>query len=401
MASRGLDKGFARRCLELLFTAALLGFWGCCSFSTVRAQNVTPPRFGVGIVMPLTGSLGPAGRDVLRGIEVSQEELRKRRPELASRIEIHVEDTQSLGHQSEIAARKLVSTRKADVLVGALTSSTTFQLAKTTTEIQRPLVVPTATAPDLTLQGDSIFRTALADDDQGAALARFAIQKMAKTRAAIVVEKNSTYSRALTTSFEKAWTSSGGTVVAKREVDSDSSDVGPAISAIRKANVDVIFAPVYYQQAEKLLEEAHRQGVRVSFLGSDSWDSPKLWTSVSKAALKDHYVAVQFSPIDPNPTVRSFVEAYRAKFGEDPGVYAAQGYDAYQFIAKGLSTAKSTLTSNVTKALHSATDVPGLAGPFSLNARREPEKDWVILKTSAKGLSFEERVRGQGPMAVR
>ncbi|QJT01330.1 ABC transporter substrate-binding protein [Streptomyces asoensis] len=70
---------------------------------------------------------------------------------------------------------------------------------------------------------------------------------------------------------------------------------------------------------------------------------PRFLTSAGAAAT-DWVFATSFTDPTARPTARAFTKAYRARFGTDPGWYAAEAYDAVMFLAQACVKDGSALT---------------------------------------------------------
>ena len=68
-----------------------------------------------------------------------------------------------------------------------------------------------------------------------------------------------------------------------------------------------------------------------------------------------------------DPTVRKFIEAYRAKFDEEPDNFAAHGYDSVRLLLKAMELNDSTIPSNVKLAMLNIKDFPGATGRITFD----------------------------------
>jgi branched-chain amino acid transport system substrate-binding protein len=60
--------------------------------------------------------------------------------------------------------------------------------------------------------------------------------------------------------------------------------------------------------------------------------------------------------------VQHFVQAYRAKYGEDPDHFAANGYDSLKVLLEGMEKGKSTHPDNIKVGLLAVSDYEGPSG---------------------------------------
>jgi branched-chain amino acid transport system substrate-binding protein len=365
--------------------------------STSLAKNEVKSRLSLGVILPLSGSLGASGREILRGIEIAQDHLRKSSANLVNRIEVYPEDTKSLASESEKIAKRLISARKADVIIGALTNSTTFLLARTIAKAKRPMVIPSASQSGITLLNKGVFRTCASADDQAYAMARFAIGTLKKKKIAIITEKGITAGSKMAMIFEKQLKQNGARIIYKHAFENLKTESDQIIKNLRQKGIQTVYAPLFYDQAAQLILEANRQGFKGIFLGSDSWHSGKLIQSLKQLESGEHYFTTAFSTFDTNQNVQNFIKDYQKKYSSQPTSYAAQGFDAYQFVASSFAKSKSTLPKSLIKAFSITHTVEGIGGPFQMTKKREPAKSWVILKIDADGLKFKTRLRGKVP----
>jgi branched-chain amino acid transport system substrate-binding protein len=99
-----------------------------------------------------------------------------------------------------------------------------------------------------------------------------------------------------------------------------------------------------------------------------------------------------YSQDDPAPEVQTFIEAYRAKYGDTPDAYAAQGYGAAQILFDAIQRAGSLEGPAIREALAETKDLKTVAGLISFDANRNPTKPAVILQIKDGKQTFVSRV---------
>jgi branched-chain amino acid transport system substrate-binding protein len=359
--------------------------------SLVGADAQVKSRLAIGVVLPLSGSLGAFGAETLRGIELAMSQLKEKEPDLAAKIDLNVEDSQSQTKLAETLTRKLAATRRADILIGELTSSVSYSMAKIAVEVQKPLIVPSASHSGLTLLGANIFRSCGIDDDQGTALAKFTVNTLKRMSAAIAFDKSSAYGRAIASSFEKSFVAAGGKVSLRKELDFPINH-RDLVRQVKKTDAELLIAPVAYGDAAQLMQAIRDEGAKFKILGTDSWDSPQLFKSANKSVLKGHYYSTSFALSDNAPEVLAFVGAFKAKYQQPPSNLSAQGFDAAQLAFDAFRRTKITNSSNLIKTLQASTGVIGSGGIFRLDAQRNAKKQWPIMMTGNSEASLAARI---------
>jgi branched-chain amino acid transport system substrate-binding protein len=210
-------------------------------------------------------------------------------------------------------------------------------------------------------------------------VAKFAYDTLHAKRVAILVDVRSDYSVGLQTFFGQAFKRMGGEIVAEQSYSQGDSDFRAQLTAIKAANPDAIYVPGYYTEVGTIVHQARDLGITVPFLGSDGWDSPKLW-EIGGQALNGCYFSNHYSTDDPNPAVQKFVADYKTRYGQIPDALAALAYDAARIMADAIGRAGSTDGPKVRDAIAATKDFPGVTGTITINAERNAVKPAVILK---------------------
>jgi branched-chain amino acid transport system substrate-binding protein len=231
----------------------------------------------------------------------------------------------------------------------------------------------------VTQVGNYIFRVCFLDTFQGAVMAKFAYDTLKVKKVAILVDVRSDYSVGLQTFFGQAFKKLGGTIVTEQSFSQGDSDFRAQLTAIKGFNPEAIYVPAYYTEVGTIVHQARELGITVPFLGSDGWDSPKLW-EIGGTALNGCYFSNHYATDDPNPVVQKFVNDYKAKYGQMPDALAALAYDAARIMADAMTRADSTEGTKVRDKIAETKDFPGVTGTITLNAERNAVKSAVIVK---------------------
>lgn len=361
-------------------------------FSSAANAQQDKPKLKVGALIPLTGELALFGKDLLLGMQQALEDVAIEDKDLASRIEIVAKDYASKSQRAVDLAKEMVANRQADILIGPLTGTSTIAVYRAIESTQKPMISATATMPSLTRIGDTMYRSCLVDTYQGRALADFATRDLKKTKAAIMVDESSDYSKSIAAAFEQQLKAEGGTLVGRINYASGSSDFAKSIAQMQKLKPQVVLLPAYYHDANEIIRQTKEKGVRVTFLGTDAWDSPKFFKEGAREALKGHYYVTHFNGNDPDPAIRGFVQKFESKNNHAPTMYAAMGYDAIMLTADSFKRAKSNLATALNKAIASSQNVKSLMGNLSMNPQRDAMKGMDVMSTTTEGAKWKARL---------
>jgi branched-chain amino acid transport system substrate-binding protein len=344
----------------------------------------------VGVILPLTGDKATFGQESLNGLKLALEKAGKDSPKL----DLKVEDTQGTPSGSAAAVNKLISTDKVNVIIGEVASSNTIAASTAAQSAKIPLMTHASTNDTITQGKDFISRICFVDSFQGAVMAKFAATTLKAKTAAILVDSDSDYSRGLRDSFKSAFVAAGGKIKDDLVISYSQKDrdFKTQLIKVRRALPDVVFIPGYYTQVGSILRQAKELKLNTKFLGTDGWDSPKLFEIAGPAAAAGHYVSSHFAADDTDPRVQEFVKEYRARNKENPGAMAALGYDAGFFMRAAVKKAGSNEPSKIRDAISAMKNFDGITGTITLDTNRNAVKPAVIVQTTEKDFKFLTRV---------
>jgi branched-chain amino acid transport system substrate-binding protein len=346
----------------------------------------------IGFFMSMTGRDASFGEASLNGARLAVDTLNSAGGVLGRPIELVVEDDRSLAGESATAAKRLISRDRVVALVGECSSARTLEAAPIAQASGIPLVTPASTSPRVTQVGDAIFRVCFIDPFQGDVIATFARQRLGLRRAALLVDSTAPYSVGLAEYFSRRFVALGGEIVASQNYAGADSDFRAQLTAIRTARPDALFLPGYYVAAGLVARQARDLGLHATLLGGDGFEAPQL-LEIGGDALEGAYYSTHFAVENTGALSRSFVEAYRRRYGGLPNGLAALTYDALRLIADAIARAGTTERASLRRALASTRDFPGVTGLTTINAQRDADKDAAIITVRNGRLEFVETVR--------
>jgi branched-chain amino acid transport system substrate-binding protein len=220
-------------------------------------------------------------------------------------------------------------------------------------------------------------------------MARFARERLGVKRAAMLYDVSNDYSRDLATVFREQFESRGGRIVSDERFTTDAaSDFRPQLRRIQASGAEVIFAPSYLDADSTQLVQSRELGMRITFLGPDSWD----------AGLMKHFADLQevylVSPwhggIDTPESVR-FSDRYTERYGNPPGPTAASTYDAVMILAEAIT--RAGIEPESIRAGLAATQHRGATGELSFPTGGDPRRSAYILRPTRRGPILVEQVQ--------
>ena len=252
------------------------------------------------------------------------------------------------------------------------------------------IVTPGATDDDLTGPDAWIFRVIFPDSAQGAALATFARRDLDFTKVAIVFDSRHSYSVNLARRFKEDYERLGGTIVleesftqgafvdgARVESDAFQADLKRIVDKLIETNPELVFSPIYPEEASFLVRTAGRAGLAARFASSDGWDNETVWLG-SGSNLEGCFLTGAFSRDDSDPAVQRFIQ-WMEQGTDSVDTDVAMGYDAVTMIVEAMRSTGTT-SEEIRQGLRKLKDFPLVSGRMTITPDGETEREVVILK---------------------
>lgn len=279
-------------------------------------------------------------------------------------------------------ARALLNQDSVHALVGPQLSGHAIPVSVIAEDVGVPMISPMSSNPETTRGKALVSRLAFLDAAQGGAMGRFAVDSLGATRAAILFDESSAYSRSVAASFRAGFRRAGGEVVAEETYTLDRNRTFvDQLTRIRDARPDVLLLPNVTKDDSVQVREARALGIDAVFLGSDRWDLHSL-RRVPEA--EGAFVSHQWLPGLAGPAEAAFSERFTATYGKAPRSTAALTYDAVMILAVAASDAGTIEGTGWGRAIREIRDHEGVAGPVSFDGSGDPRRG-VALSTIRDG----------------
>jgi ABC-type branched-subunit amino acid transport system substrate-binding protein len=314
----------------------------------------------IGMLNPATGGLAAYAAPLEQGARLAIAHLNDAGGVLDKDLELVVRDTATDPDTAASAAEALMSDADIVGVVGAAASGSTVAASAAAVANQKVLISGASTSPDVTDLDDSgfVFRTVPSDAFQGAVLADV-LHDHSHTTAAILHLDNS-YGNGLKDVFTAAYTGLGHTVTTTRSYPETAAetvgyDFQADLAAVYAGTPQAIVLIAYFSDAAEFFKTWNTNG---GFSGQ--------WYVTDGAKSADLPVEVGTGVLDgvigTAPSLFSadaFDSAYQARFGEVPGLFAANYYDATVLLGLAIAEAGSTSGTAIRDAMATVAGPPG------------------------------------------
>ena len=287
----------------------------------------------IAAVVPI-GDNPSAAAEILRGIAQAQDEAIK----AGLPLKVVIADDGNDENRAKAIAQSLIKDLNILAVVGHGSSKTSIAVAPIYNESQMVAIAPTstsielATVPRRTDGVNYFFRTIPSDQFTGTALARYMLNSMKKSTAAVFYNSKSSYSKSLQTAFSTTLVLEGGKVV--KEVDLSEPNATAHLDGIE---ADVLVLLPDSDTINSALEIARNNQKRLPIIGGDALYNTDLLKQ-SGADLNGTIISVPWHFADSKN--KNFVELSKNLWGIDVNWRTAMSYDAVQVLRLGRSIGK-------------------------------------------------------------
>lgn len=340
------------------------------------------PTLKIGLVLPLSGSLTEAGKQIDNAMRLYLEQNGDTIE--GTRIEVLIRDDEGNPDHTREAVKSLVEEDKVDVLAGFGTSPAAAVAAPFATNAKIPMVVMGAQTSVITTRSPFIVRSGATLAQSASTLGKWAAKNGIRNVAALISDY-APGNDALK-EFSKAFVGDERTVNDEYRIPLFEADLGPPLMQIKGAKPDALFVFVAPWQARQVLDAIAAQGLAqegIKLIATGDLTDDSMLKEIGPSAL-GIVTAHFYSAAHPSRANRQFVEAYRTAYGEMPGAMAVSGYDGTRLICAALrATGGHTDGEALLKAMKGATwESP--RGPFTIDPHnREVVQNIYMRKVEA------------------
>lgn len=365
-----------RTSLAVIAILALLSIGA--GFSSCK-YNQTDTTIRIGAISPFTGDGANYGKSARTAIDMAVDEINSAGGIRGKKLEVQYEDDKGTPTEAVSAFQKLVSVDKVPAVLGPFYSGNVLACAREANRSQVILLTGSGTSDNIRNAGDYVFRVSPSNDTQAKTVADFAVNKL-NLQSAFVIYRNVDYGVTLRDAFDKAYKSMGGTIVGTEAAPPDSTDLRAQLAKAKSTSPAFIFAAVHYTEGGALLRQAKQLGLSSVIIGTDGGYDPQLIKIAGDAANGSYWVTVGWGDATSNPDVAKFKQAYKTRYGDEPGVYSGLYYDATKVLARALATASNIDGPSVQKALAQIHDYAGPTGITNFDAFGDVDKPFAVYR---------------------
>ena len=334
--------------------------------------------FVLGGIGPLTGSAAAYGESVKNGIELAVNEINEAGGINGYQVEYYFEDDENDAEKA-VNAYNTLKDKGIQMLVGTVTSKPCIAVGAESAVDNMFQLTPSGSAVQC-VENDNVFRVCFSDPDQGKKSAEYIAEHGLATKIAIIYDSSSEYSDGIRESFVTTAEEKGLEIVASEAFTADSNtDFSVQLDKAKEAGAELVFLPIYYQEASTILKQADDKDFHPQFFGCDGMDGILSVENFDPALAEGLMLLTPFT-VDEEGS-QDFVKAYEEAYGIEPLQFGAGAYDSVYAIKAAAEKAGLTPDMDISdmceamKTAMTEITVDGLTGEgMTWNAAGEPDK---------------------------
>lgn len=381
-----------RQLLAVAAAAALAvsSFAGCgSSTKETEAQSSAEgagETFKIGGIGPTTGSTAVYGQAVMNAAELAIKEINEAGGANGYQLEFQAQDDES-DQEKAVNAYNALKDWGMQILMGTVTSGPCTAVVEKSQADNMFQLTPSGSAVE-SIAYDNAFRVCFSDPNQGKASAQYIGENQIASKIAVIYDSSDVYSSGIYEKFAAEAQNQNLEIVAAEAFTADSkTDFSVQLQKARDAGAELVFLPIYYQEASLILTQANAMGFEPMFFGCDGLDGILAVENFDTELAEDVMLLTPFAADAEDEKTQAFVAAYEEAYGETPNQFAADAYDAIYIIKAAIEEGSVTpdmSISDICEAMKTAmTSITydGLTGSgMTWSADGEPSKEPKAVK---------------------
>ena len=373
--------GIIASAFVLAIMALAIGFSSCNRMAPMVHDTETEmpammdAEISIGVAVALTGEFAePYGIPMQRGLELAREEINMLTD---ANITFVTADPQSTVEGGVAAVQQLVD-QGVPAIIGIGISTHLEQAFPIAQENGVIAYSPISSAAGLSSLGDYIFRTGLTTSVLNPNGVMVTHEKLGYTKAALIYDSTDTYSTSSNEENRKGLEASGVKILTEETFQTGDTDFTAQLTNIMKMEPEVLFVAALAPEMTQIIIQAREIGIPDTV----HLVVPDLTAKEIQAADDAAEGVITFSGwtrLSDIPGNQMFIQNYQAKYGIEPGPWAAQSYATLYILANAIANAQSTDSAAIRDALAQTMNFPTILGDFSFDPNGEAMYDPIVL----------------------
>lgn len=336
--------------------------------------------YKIGSIGPATGDGAAYGTCVKNSIQIAVDEINESGGINGKKIEYKFEDDE-LNAEKAVNAYNTLKDWGMQFLLGSVTSASSIAVSEKTKEDNMFQLTPSGSAADC-VKYENVFRVCFSDPNQGIASADYIADNGLAKKIGIIYNSSDVYSSGIYQKFAEEAAVKGLEIVSAEAFNADNkTDFSVQIQKAKDNGAELVFLPIYYQEASLVLSQAATMDYSPKFFGCDGLDGLTAVKNFDASLAEGVMLLTPFAADATDDLTVNYVTKYKEKFGEIPNQFGADAYDAVYAVKAAIEKESITPDMSVSdicekmKKAMTEIEVAGLTGTITWDASGEPTKE--------------------------
>lgn len=334
--------------------------------TTGLVQPAFTQDVNVGLLAPLSGPAASYGTDILNGAKLAVQEINAAGG-VAGRTLVLVEgDDRGSPQDAANLTQRYLSDNSILAMIGGATSTATFGAVPVAQRGGLPFLITLASHPDLTREGNYIFRNSTTQEQEGPELARLVTECLNPKSIGIMHLQND-WAVEMTRQFKLGLENYEVEIPIEESYHfGDNVDYTAQLAKVKATNSDIIWFGSQYNDLAVILRQARRVDLGDTPLVGSAGDHSTGLIDVAGDAAEGLYLHTMFFPGSPDPRVQEFVAKFKEAYGQDPNIFSTQAYDGMHILARAIEAGDYT-RDGIRTALETMEPYAGIGGSIAFD----------------------------------
>lgn len=321
----------------------------------------------IGCSLPLSGPLVGFGRPIEQGLELAVATFNKAHEIPGATVVLACNDSRGDAKETVNIAGKLVDNPAVLASISDFTSTATMAAADTYGKGGLVEITPSASHPALTGMNKWMFRASETVPTYIDPIADFTVNKLGKKSVA-VVQVQTDWGQAVGKTFIARLKQDGGTLRDDEIYNQGTTDFRAILTKLRRERPDAIFLAMLEEEAATFMRQLKQLGMTNITVVDSGVGITDRSIKLAQGAMNGVWSLRLFNPESKDPAVQTFVTAFKAKYGHEPDIWSAYGWDSGYLVMNAMKRAWPDETrANVRDQLANTGHFHGANGELSID----------------------------------
>jgi len=238
-----------------------------------NARIAEADHYSIAVVVPVGTEVNGA-KEILRGVAQAQDEINRQGGINGIPLKVGIVNDDNNSETGVQVAEILANQPEILGVIGHFSSEVTLATQPVYQDKNLVVISPTSTSVDISGTSNYLFRTVPSDHFTGNALAKYMLENLKLTKAALFYNSGSNYSKSLRNVVTTALFNSGGEVVFEGDFASDNFNAIEAVKQVQEMGAHVLIFVSNTATLDQALEVIQVNEQRLPILAGDSLYNP-------------------------------------------------------------------------------------------------------------------------------